>query len=323
MKLLVEFTPAGGTLQRISNEDVALDYLWIANIISFSSFRLELEYGWGGYAKPTFSNITISPESFEGNWPPSGDALFKIMLTESDESSSVTIFDGYGTPTSLDRNGVVYELTTPDFSTTISSGSAQSGTVLSLMTSYCSTLGLTLDSTAARSTSPAVSYTPSADIKLIDIMSGMCAAFTHGFKVVESTLYLVDMLATGTAQDVTEFEVLPCSYGKTKPYSLIKSGDISVAGSGSASSSELDTGDAYHVTTALVQAALSNIGDFAEQDTATIDTKIDLTEITVLDDFEVYDESTIEPTTSTVKAVSTLYNFDEWSMEIEGVGVLS
>lgn len=322
MKLLIEFTPNGGTMQRISNEDIALDHQWVAHILSFSSFRLELDEDYGGYVKPSFSDITVSPEAFNGNWPPSGDALFKIMLSDSDEANVNIIFEGYGTPTDFDREGAEYSLYTPEYATTILKDTVQTGTLLSLMTSYCTTLGLTLDSSNARSTSPAVDYTPSSDTQLIDLMSEMCAFFAHGFKIIGGTLYLHDMLATGTATAISEFDMLPCSYGKAEKYTLFKCGDFSIAG-GSSYGDEFSVSTAYHTAEANVESALTDIKTIVESDTADIKTFINLTDATVLDDLSVYDESTISPTTATVKVFSTLYNFNSYKLTIEAVGGVS
>lgn len=321
MKLLVEFTPHGGVLQRLSNEDIPLTDQWFSYILSFLSVRLDIEKDYGGYVSPSYSDIVISPEAFE-SWPPSGDALFKIMITSDGEDEAVIIFDGYGTPTEYDREGVSYELTTPEYSATISKGAVQTGTLLSLITSYCSTLGLTLDSSNSRSTSPSVDYTPSSDVQLIDLMSDMCAFFTHAFKVTGGTLYLYDMLATGTAKHISEFDMQPCTYGKAKPIHTVKCGDISISGS-SSYGSEYSVSTAYHTTESLVEDALTNIKTIIEKDVAEIETMIDQTSIVVLDDLTVFDESTVNETSLDAKAVSTLYNFDDYTLSIEAIGVVS
>lgn len=322
MKLLIEFTPHGGAIQYISNETIALDIQWYGYVTSFSSFRLELDEVYGGYASPSYSDVTISPDAFSGNWPPTGDALFKIILADDDGSSPVTIFDGYGTPTDFDAWGVSYELVTPEYDATIDEGVRQAGTLLTLMASYCSTIGLTLDSTNARTVSPSVDYTPSSDTRLIDMMSEMCAFFTHGFKVIDGTLYLYDMLSTGSADVMTGADMQSCTYGKSRPITRVECDDISVDGSSTYGDDE-SVSTAYHTTEALIEDALTNIKTVIEKDIAEINTKIDQTTVTILDHLTVYDISTIEDTTATVRVISTLYNFDRFSMKIEGIGVVS
>ena len=321
MRLLIEFTPHGGTLQRISNEDIPLTHQWFSYVFSFSSFRLDLNEYYGGYASPSFSDITVSPDAF-ASWPPSGDALFKVMLTDSTEAAAVTIFNGYGTPKDFDREGVSYDLTVQEYSDTITSGTSQSGTLLALMTTYCSTLSLTIDSSNARATSPAVDYTPTSDTPLIDIMMGMCSFFTHGFKIIDGTLFLFDMLATGTTKDLTGFDVLPCSYGKADPVSLVKCSDYSVAGS-SAYGKEVSISTAYHTTQSLIEAALTNIKTLIESDITEIDAMLDQTTVTVLDNITLVDKSTVSDTLTTAKVTSTLYNFDDYTVQIEAVGAIS
>lgn len=319
MKLLVEFTPDGGTMQRISNEDIPLTYQWFSYIFSFSSFRLELDKKYGGYASPSYSDVEISPDAFEGIWPPSGDALFKIMLTVGSEVEASTIFTGYGTPVKIDREGAVYEMTVPEYSDTVESDTLQSGTLLSLMTSYCSTLGLTIDSSSARSVSPSVDYTPVSDVQLIDLMSDMCAFFTHAFKIVDGILYLYDMILTGTEEVITEFNMQPSEYGKANPVRLVKSGDYSVSGS-SDYGDEFTVSTAYHTAQAQIEAALVNIRTVIENDFAEIYTMIDQIDVTVLDDITLIDTSTIADTAVSAKVTSTLYNFDSYTMLIEANG---
>jgi hypothetical protein len=322
MRLLIEFTPNGESLKRISNEDIALTYQWLGYVFSFGSFRLELSEDYGGYASPSFSDLTVSPEAFE-SWPPSGDALIKVMLSDGDESEAVTIFDGYGTPESFDEEGAEYTLYSPEYSATIAKDTNQSGTLLSLMTSDCTTLSLTLDSTYARSTSPAVDYTPSSDEKMIDVMAEMCAFFTHGFKIIEGTLYLFDMLTTGTTEDITEFTMQDCEYGKAGPVSLITCDETSIDGSTPVYGSEFNVSTPYHTTTSLIEAALTNIKTIIEKDVVEVESSIGQTSVKVLDDFTVYDESTITPTSTTAKAFSTLYNFDNNKIQIEARGVVA
>ena len=55
--ILVEFTPEGGSIQRISNEDIALTYQWFGFIIAMPSFSIGLPTRHGGFAKPEFSEF--------------------------------------------------------------------------------------------------------------------------------------------------------------------------------------------------------------------------------------------------------------------------
>jgi hypothetical protein len=283
-----------------------------------------LSEDYGGYAEPSFSELNISPDAFD-TWPPDGDATIKVMLLdmdETDETKAVTIFDGYGTPEQFDHEGVEFTLYSTGYTATIAEDATQTGTVLSLMTSYCSTLGLTLDSTHARSTSPAVSYTPSSEELMIDVMDEMCAFFTHGFRIIDGTLYLFDMLTTGDIAEVTEFSMQEATYGKAEPLIEVTCGDYSVSGS-STYGDDVSISTAYHTTGAAINAALTNIKTVLEKDVVEIESTTGQVSINVLDDFSVYDESTKAATSITAKAKSVLYNFDNDTVNIEGIGVLS
>lgn len=321
--ILCEYTPSGGSLVRMALVDTPLTYQWYGYLQSVSSVKLQLGNQWGGYAQPTFSTIEMTPEPFEsGDWPPAKSASFKLMWTESDEDAAVTIFDGTALLSTYDREAVVYNLSSPEFDATVSDGTVFSGTLNSVMATLCgsSYLNLTLDTTNARSTSPSVSFTLSGDTQAIDLADDLCQFFCHAFYISNSTLYLIDMLSSDTATELTEFDVQPCSYSVGELLSLVSSDNGSVSGSYS-NGGTLEIATEYCSTTNLT-TNLTNIKTMAEKDVAEINMMMSDSTPQILDVITLFDESTPQDTTATGRVTSIIYNFDDETVQLEAVGTV-
>lgn len=317
--ILIEFTPDGGTLQRISTEDIALEYQWFSYVQSIKSIKLQLTKKHGGFAKPDFSDIALSPEMFEsiGSYPDL--AAIKIIETDTDEATGTIIYDGTATLDTYDRQSVNYILRQPELPQTIAKSTAYNTTLVLLAGTLCTAMGLTLDSTAARSPSPAVVYTAPKESLAIDVMTGVCAFFSHAFRISEGVLYLYDMLGARTPFDLTEFDVQRCDYRKDKAYSLISCGDVSIDGS-DPEGDEYDVGTAYHGTAANVEAALDNIKLLLDMKIATIRFKADQDKPRILDQFTLLDESLSVPVNVSGTVGSIIYNYDTLAVEVEAYG---
>lgn len=315
--LLIEFTLDGGSLQRISNQDIALTHQWFSYVRSFSSFKMECAEKYGGYAKPTFSDLELSPELFDV-WPPT-DATIKVMWSEDTEANAITIFDGTAYPVGYTQEYITYAISQPEFDYTVAEGTSYSNTLVNVVSSLCTSLGLTLDSTNARSTSPGVIYTTTSEVQAIDLLSDMCAYFTHGFYVDGSTLYLYDMLGTYTATELTEFDVLPCEYEMDDRISLVSSDLTSVTGT-FPNGDEEDVGTDYTTNTTNAQTALTNIKSILDKDIITINTKIDSDKPMIFGAYTLTDESLVQDITSTGLVYSAIYNFDDLGLQLESFG---
>ena len=317
--ILVEFTPTGGTLQRISNEDIALEYQWFGYITSMSTMKLSLPTRHGGFARPEYASITISPELMEelGEYPES--AAVRIIETDTDENGATVLYTGTARLDTYDRHGFSYTLKQPDLPEIITASTAYNNTLANVVSGICTTLGLTLDSTAARSPSPAVLHTTSSDQLAIDLLSDMCAFFSHGFKISGTILYLYDMLGTRTTTDLTEFDVQPCEYRKDTPYSLYKATDTETL-AGTAENGEEYSVTPYHTTGANIQAALAGIKTIMEQDIAVIRFKANQDKPAILDQITLLDESLILPVTTSGTITSIIYNYDTLAVEAEVSG---
>lgn len=319
--ILMEFTPDGYDLQRISTEDIALEYQWFSYITTISSIRIGLSQIYGGFAKPEFSDIALSPDLFADIWPPPKMAVVKIIQTETDENGGVILFDGTAQLSRYDRTSINYNLKRPEFDSTIAEATVYNDTLVNIATTLCgaSFLDLTIDSTNARTVSPAVLYATESDIQTIDLLDDMCAFFSHGFYISEGTLYLFDMLATTTPIELDEFDVLPCSYMKKEPVALIESGDFSIDG-GNKNGETYSVSPTFHTSQVNVETALQDIKTIIEKDIIITNAKIDDQKPMVLNTFSLTDESLINPLTTTALATSVVYNYDTLDMQIEGFG---
>ena len=319
--LLVEWTPDGGSLTRISTEDVALTYQWLGYITSLASLKIQMAEKYGGYCKPSFSDITLSPEMFDGAWPPAKTATVTIKWTDTTEAAAVTLLTGTAQRDEFDREGIKYTFRQPEFDDTL--GPATLNATLSvLMGTWCTAIGVTLSNQSTRSTTTEVDYVYTDDVQTIDMMSDVCAFFSHAFKITSGVLSLYDLKVSGTATALTEFDVMPSSYRNEEPISLITCGDDSVAGSDK-NGEEVSISTSYALNTATTETALGDIKIILEKDISVINAKFDGNKPGILDCITLTDESTIETTTSTSRVVSVVYNFDTLDMEMEAIGSIT
>jgi hypothetical protein len=352
--ILCEWTPDGGSLIRIALGDIALTYQWYSHINSMASVKFQTDKDYGGYAKPVFSDITLSPDLFAAAWPPVKTATVKLILTETNEAAGVTLFEGTAQRRAYDRVGVKYILKHPEFSAVIAATTAvpvEYTTALDdVVDTLCTALSLTAVHTGERVTMPTVTYSLTNDIPAIDLLSEMCAFFTHAFTIEDGNLYLYDLLLGATVTSapmidgageylldnvtdkleetstdiiaLTEFDVMPCHYKDGNPISLIISGEDSVAGS-DLNGDEVSISTSYAGEGTDTVAALTNILTVLESQIAVIKAKVDDSQPKILDHLSLIDESTIDTTTTVARAMSVVYNFDTLDMEIEAWGAVT
>jgi len=191
----------------------------------------------GGYVEPQFGSIELSPEMFKADWPPPKSCAITIKISDTTEEAATTIFVGKAHRTEVTRTGIKYELYGASYSQAITATTWVDGTLNAVFTTYCgaSYLNLTLNTTYARATSPAVYRQVEADTPIIDLLSELAEAANHLFYISGTTLYLVDMLiSNGTDKAVTEFDFFPVKYEDSEVYKRFYSEGVrkySVAGS--------------------------------------------------------------------------------------------
>jgi len=222
MALLVEVT-FNSTLHRVSDEMLPLEHFWDAQVSVASDIKYSIRNRGGGYVEPSFGSLTFLPSLFSGETEYPISCPIKLLFTDSDEASATTILEGTAHLSNIERDGVTYVIYATEYEDKVTD-IAYSGTLESIFTTACTTLGLTLDATNARVVSPAVSYTATGEKVLIDNLSDMARFFSHLFYIEDSILYLIDMLTETSVVEITEFDIAPSGYTYDKPVSIFKTG---------------------------------------------------------------------------------------------------
>lgn len=219
--LLVQMT-IGGVVHYISDEFLDIEHFYEAQVAGLSSLRIATAQPYGGYAAPTYGDIDLLPDLFAANWPPPATCVIKIMIGDAGEAGAYLVFEGTAYLQEVGRDGVTYQLYGKPYDTNTSDATYQ-GTLNQVFAAACAVLGLTLNSTYARVSSPSVDYHSDGTKALIDDLSDIASFFSHRFYVEGTTLSLVDCLRdNGAVLALTEFDVFPSSYTTGDPVKMLK-----------------------------------------------------------------------------------------------------
>lgn len=213
--LLVKLT-VGVTNHYVSNEHLAIERFYDARVASLSQLRVATRQPYGGFAEPSYGQIEFLPTVFTASWPPPMSCPIVISIAVTGESDAEIIFEGTAHLNEPKRDGIIYDLYGPEITTTVTDA-VYADTLVNIFSAACTTLSLTLDSTKARVSSPAVDYMADGKNLLIDNLSDMAAFFTHRFYIENSTLYLIDCLLDNGTLAMTEFDVFSPSYPAPSP----------------------------------------------------------------------------------------------------------
>jgi hypothetical protein len=99
----------------LSLDGEALTHYWDAFIASFSSPQYQTATRYGGMVELGFGQITMSPEAFEGSWPPPKTLTVSIKYTATTEEAAVTVFEGDIYLVSYDIESVTYNINAPAY----------------------------------------------------------------------------------------------------------------------------------------------------------------------------------------------------------------
>jgi len=285
--LLVEAT-INDTLHRISAEGIALDHYWDNRVISFDPPQYQLANLYGGYVRPGFGDIEFSHDLFADDWPPPVNMEITTYYTATDEDAMERLFSGTGHIKRMTRDGIVYELFGPSYESIIvynehyqiggmggdtymiggmgsdeyrlGPGEAVSfdDTLVNVATWFAHRFSLDIDTTYARSPSPDVIFSMTADQIAINLLSDICAFFTHLFYISGGTLYLIDMLADAGSETITEFDFFPSEYEYNVPVAIARTANYARPSS-YYYGQDLSLGTEFVDTKEKVEAALDNI----------------------------------------------------------------
>lgn len=321
--LLTEIT-FGGSLHRVSNEIVALEHFWDAQIASMFSIKYAIKHKGGGLVEPSYGIMDFLPSLFTGlsSYPVS--CPIRLLHTNTDEASATVIFEGTAHLSSIERDSVKYDTYAKAYDTKVTDES-YSGTLESIFLSACTTLGLTLDSSNARIVSPAVNYTATGEKILVDNLSDIARFFSHLFYIQEEILYLIDMLLETETVNLTEFDIYPSGYTYNKPVSIFKTGSDSTEASidGSYSYGDEDViSPQCHTAVNNSEAALSDRKLIIEKPKILLKFPLDNvyragTKLVLIDESK---EITLN-VAATVRSVT--WNFDTYECVVEGDSVFT
>lgn len=322
--LMVKLTYSG-TDYYLSQDGHALAHLWKQYVLSFGSLQRRLPVDYGGYCKLEWGSIKIAGVFFQtgglGVWPPPAEMDITIYYTATTEAAAVTLLSGVAHRAAVDLQGVTYDIYGPEYTDTAAASTAYNGTLVTIATAMCATLGLTLDSTAARSPSPTVVHTTSYERLLIDLLSDFCAFYTHLFYIGGTTLYLVDMLADNGSRTI-EFKYLRGPEYHWKPLTYeVGNGKVTAFGTYKYGRSISQT--AYHGTAANIEAAFDNILTVCNGDWASISIPLEGDVPAPGEKISWTDEQLAEDTEMYVRARSITYDFDRSLIHIEGEGSMT
>ena len=261
MDLLTTLT-IGGVDHRVSLTGAALENYWDAYIIGMAPPQYRMASDYGGYVSPPFGWIETTFDPFADNWPPPAEIGVKQEVTATTEAAAQLLFEGKGYLNSLSRDGVRYDFFGEGFDYETPDSTVFNDTLVNVVDWFCDAarLNLTLNSTAARSPSPAVDFTTSGDRLGIELLSDLCKDFTHFFYIENNTLYLVDMFGYSGSRTLTEFDIFPAVYSYLPPVAAISHGDVDYqVVSSYPYGRELTAAGVFHSVQANVESAWTDI----------------------------------------------------------------
>lgn len=321
--LLVEAT-IDGTLHRISMEGIALAHYWDNYIVGFDPVQYQCAYPYGGYVRLGYGIIHFSPDLFASDWPPPVNMTIAIYYTATDEASREILFAGTGHRKRITREHIEYALYGPSYTATVADATAFNDTLVNVVSWFCgaSYLNVTLDHTYDRASSPQVVFTTSGEQLAINLLSEICAFFSHCFYISGSTLYLIDMLLDAGSEAITEFDFFPSEYDENEPTALART-DNYKRFSAYPYGQEISLATEFADTEVRINAALDNIVAISNKarcrlkvpfigSLPTPGKKLSWTDTSLGQDLDAY-----------IRARTIAYDFEHEEVIIEGEGELS
>lgn len=200
--LLLKITH-NSTTYRFSTTDKVLARQWHGDIAGIDPIRLAIPTRHGGFRKIEAGRIRFLPRAFGKEswsipaWPPPTELAAAFIH----EVTSETILEAKLCRVSMSEKEVVYDVYIASYDENVAAGTSlaswpTTNTLIGFFTKVCSVLGLTLDSSKATTSPPALSHTLSNERLVIDVASEVAASCNHLFWIDDGTLYLQEMSAT-------------------------------------------------------------------------------------------------------------------------------
>ncbi len=194
-----------------STKDQNLSYLWHGVITGIDSIKMTLSTKHGGFIQVSAGQVRFTPDAFGGlnhwsfsDWPPPKTltAIFRCKIPG--QQYSTKLFEGILYRARIGEETVVYDVYISSYTETIPSGTSlaswpSTNTLVGFFSKVCDVLGLTLDSSKAAVSPPALSHTLQNERLVIDVADEVAAFCCHCFWIENGTLYLQAMAnANGT-----------------------------------------------------------------------------------------------------------------------------
>lgn len=315
MTLLIE-ADIDGVKKYISNEPIEFgNRFYDPYVIKMGSVKVSSPQQYGGYARLTYSDFTLSPDFFESEYPTN----FNIKVGYTEDDNIIDLFDSVAHISNISRTDISYRLFGSDYSEVLTDQSF-TGTLVSIFQTYTgsSHLNVNLDVSLARSPSPDVNYTASGE--LLKILSDIAAFFGHIFYIQGNTLYLIDAKHELSLEKITEFDYLVgAKYRYNKPYNLFKSGNYSVAGS-YPYGDELNITPTCHNTQSNIETAINDVKKIIESRNIELPFPFSNGAKKIGDRLRWTDESLSVSTDFELLVTSITYNFDKFEYTCQGNG---
>lgn len=327
--LLVEFT-FDGTLYRISDEHVDDTNVWRPYIDSVDPIKMMTAQPWGGYCRPQWGGITVHPDLFTDNsvWPPDFSCPINCYFTATNEAEKQLAVAGTAHRTAIGVDFVNYGIAGDDFDETVAASTAYNDTLDDVLDTILTGIAeiSTVDTTYARSPSPAVLHTTSTEQLSIDLASEMAAFFTHMFYRSGSTVYLVDMLADAGSETLSQhdfFDFAGAGITDQMPVKVVTSGAYSSSISSYPYGREIEISTAYHTTQSNIEDALDDILTVANRTRSTIPYPMEGTLPTPGKKITYTDDKLAQDITGWLRCRDLTFDFAQDTLELSGEGAIS
>ena len=323
--LLIELTLPSG-LRRVSNEPLALEHFWEPNVASCGPVKLAADSSYGGYVRPQYGKIELTPDAFTGagDWPPPVSMPIALFLTDTDEVGRQKIMHGTAHRESVLRDSFIYDLYAPDYSGRFTDH-VYDNTVTGLFINNIANADafLTADTSMAdANNAPHIDYTDKGDQVVIDSLSKACACAGHLFYIKNSVAYLVDMLTNNGSREITEFDFFPSDYRDDVPYATFRSGDISVDGT-YAYGKDMSVSPVFSADNNEINKGLLRIKQIMEAPRVTLKMPITVNVPKFGERLSWVDASRGQDITAWIRVRAISFDFDNDQIVVEGEGGIS
>ena len=317
--LLLELT-VDGQIVRCSNQDLSLENPWDHYVISFGSLRVGISQLWGGLAVPDYGSVEFSPDLA---LPVT--VACRVLFTLTTEAEAQLLVEGTLYRNSISRKRNIYNLYVPDRAAVSVSDVALNDSLVNVISWACdsSRLNLTVDTSLARSPSPAVLYTTGTDVDLLDLIEDMAAFYHHWIRIDEqsSTLSLIDMEQATASRSLDRLDHLPSTYSWQPPVRRVSSnGDPSHSVAGLAYGISDTTVTSYDSSQVGTEAALGDILTCLQAGRCELRMGMDNAPPVLGEEISWVDSRIERPVTASIKVHSMIYNFDNRTFVAEGWG---